>query len=147
MSSFLGSALNSRGTLLQLEKNQQILPSTRAEALFLCGISRDITPSLLSHERVLDTLDNSRSSPTSMSAPRGTPTVQPQLKKSPSSPSSSRKEGSVPCFVGEGIPAFPSHLKKRRSPLDAREELQGSCHNFKDSGYHSALQTHLTPPH
>ena len=26
---------------------------------------------------------------------------------------------------------FPLHLKKRWSPLDALEELQGSCHHFK----------------
>ena len=49
----------------------------------------------------------------------------------PSSPSSSRKEGLFPCFVGEGIPAFPLHLKRKLSPLDYREELQGSCHHFK----------------
>ena len=34
-------------------------------------------------------------------------------------------------FVGEGITAFPSHLKRRRSPLEAREELKVLCHHFK----------------
>ena len=36
-----------------------------------------------------------------------------------------RKEGSFPCLVGKEFPAFPSHLKRRRSPQERREELQG----------------------
>ena len=36
-----------------------------------------------------------------------------------------REEGSFPCMVGKEFPAFPSHLKWRRSPQDRREELQG----------------------
>ena len=36
-----------------------------------------------------------------------------------------REEGSFPCKVGKEFPAFPSHLKWRRSPQDRREELQG----------------------
>ena len=39
--------------------------------------------------------------------------------------------GSVTLFVGEGITAFPSHLKRRRSPREARKELKVSCHHFK----------------
>ena len=35
-----------------------------------------------------------------------------------------REEGSIPCVVGKEIPAFPSHLKRRRSPQERREELQ-----------------------
>ena len=30
-----------------------------------------------------------------------------------------------PCFVGKEFPAFPSHLKRRHSPQERREELQG----------------------
>ena len=51
---------NSRGTpsfLPQLEKNQEILPSTQDEALFSCSILREIPPSLLSLESVFNTLD------------------------------------------------------------------------------------------
>ena len=73
--------------------------------------------------------------------------VSPQLKKIPGSPSSSPEEGLFPCFVGEGFPAFLSHLKRRRSPLDNREEIQGSCHHFRKPPISSALQTHLTPLH
>ena len=33
--------------------------------------------------------------------------------------------GSFPCVVGKEFPGFPSHLKRRRSPQERREELQG----------------------
>ena len=36
-----------------------------------------------------------------------------------------REEGSFPCVVGKEFPAFPSHLKRRRSPQERREALQG----------------------
>ena len=36
-----------------------------------------------------------------------------------------REEGSFPCGVGKEFPAFPSHLKRRPSPQERREELQG----------------------
>ena len=36
-----------------------------------------------------------------------------------------REEGYFPCVVGKGFLAFPSHLKRRRSPQERREELQG----------------------
>ena len=36
-----------------------------------------------------------------------------------------REEGSFPCVVGKEFPAFPSHLKRRRSIKERREELQG----------------------
>ena len=68
-----------------------------------------------------------------------------QLKKFPDIPVSTREEaresrpqpeetrfellarevGSFPCVVGKEFPAFPSHLKRRRSPQGRREELQG----------------------
>ena len=36
-----------------------------------------------------------------------------------------QEEGSFPCVVGKEFPAFPSHLKRSRSPQERREELQG----------------------
>ena len=36
-----------------------------------------------------------------------------------------REEGSFPCVVGEEFPAFLSQLKRRRSPQEREEELQG----------------------
>ena len=35
-----------------------------------------------------------------------------------------REEGSFPCVFGKEFPAFPSHLKERRSPQERREELR-----------------------
>ena len=68
-----------------------------------------------------------------------------QLKKFPNIPDSTREEaresrphpeeplfrlidpeeGSFPCVVGKEFRAFPAHLKRRRSPQERREELQG----------------------
>ena len=68
-----------------------------------------------------------------------------QLKKFPDIPVSTREEaresrphpeetrfrilarevGSFPYMVGKEFPAFPSHLKRRSSPQERREELQG----------------------
>ena len=36
-----------------------------------------------------------------------------------------REEGSFPCVFGKEFPAFPSHLNRRPSPQERREELQG----------------------
>ena len=36
-----------------------------------------------------------------------------------------REEGSFPCMIGKEFPAFPSYLKRRRSPQERREEFQG----------------------
>ena len=36
-----------------------------------------------------------------------------------------QEEGSFHCLLGKKLPAFPSHLKRRRSPQERREELQG----------------------
>ena len=36
-----------------------------------------------------------------------------------------REEVSYPSWSGKNFPAFPSHLKRRRSPQERREELQG----------------------
>ena len=36
-----------------------------------------------------------------------------------------REEGYFPCVVGKEFPAFPSHLKRKRSPQERREEFQG----------------------
>ena len=35
------------------------------------------------------------------------------------------EEGSFPCVFGIEFPAFPSHLKRRPSPQERREQLQG----------------------
>ena len=35
------------------------------------------------------------------------------------------EEGSFPCVVGKEFLVFPAHIKRRRSPQEKREELQG----------------------
>ena len=49
----------------------------------------------------------------------------PPLPEEPRFRLIARKEGSFPCVVGKEFPVFPSHLKRRRSPQERREELQG----------------------
>ena len=36
-----------------------------------------------------------------------------------------REDATFPCVVRKEFPEFPSHLKRRRSPQERREELQG----------------------
>ena len=55
---------------------------------------------------------------------RGSTRVPPTSRGAPFPPHSSRG-GIFPCLVGKEFPAFPSHLKRRRSPQERREELQG----------------------
>ena len=43
----------------------------------------------------------------------------------PRFPLLAREEGTFPCMFGKEFPAFPSHLKRRGSPQDRPEELQG----------------------
>ena len=116
------------------------------EALFCCSVSREIPPSLLLLERVIDTLDATQEVPRHYRLySRGTMKVPAQLKKSPVFASSSRVEGPFPCFVEKGILAFPSHLKGRRSQLESREELQGSCHHSKRPRCPNPLRYTLFP--
>ena len=115
----LRSPCNLRGTpnfLPKLKKNQDILPSTEDEALFCCGVSRGIPPSLLSLERVLN-LEATHEYPrhTRLHS-RGTPRVPTQLMKSPCFPSSSRDEGPFPCFIGKE--SWHSHPTSRGGGLN-----------------------------
>ena len=54
-----------------------------------------------------------------------------EARESPTHPEESRfrlltrEEGSFPCVLGKEFLAFPSPLKRRRSPQGRREELQG----------------------
>ena len=69
----------------------------RDEALFRFGVLRQIPSSLLSLERIIDTLEATQEIPHhSCPHSRGTPKVPPQLNKSPGFPSSTREESLFP---------------------------------------------------
>ena len=55
---------------------------------------------------------------------RGITRVPHSSRGAPFPPPSSRG-GIFPCVVGKEFPVFPSHLKRRHSPQERREELQG----------------------
>ena len=115
----------SREHLPLLEKIQEVLPSRRDEAHFRCSASRLITPKLWNFQRVLHTLAATQE------VPRHTRLHQEQARESGPHPEVprfcllAREEGSFSCVVGKEFPAFPSHLKWRRSTQERREELQG----------------------
>ena len=58
-----------------------------------------------------------------------------------------REEGSFPCVVGKDFPAFPSHLKRRRSPQERREELQGPTTFPESPRFLSPFQGNLFSQH
>ena len=114
----------SREHLLQLEKIQEVLPSRRDEAYYPLGVSRLITPNLWNFQRVLHTLAATQEVPrfTRLHS-RGSRGVPPHPEE-PRFRLLAREEESFPCVVGKEFPAFPSHLKRRRSKQERREELQ-----------------------
>ena len=83
------------------------------------------TSNIWNFQRVLHTLAATQEVPrhTRLHS-RGSTRVPPSSRGAPFPPHSSR-EGIFPCMVGKEIPAFPSHLKRRCSPQERREELQG----------------------
>ena len=58
-----------------------------------------------------------------------------------------REEGPFPCVVRKEFPAFPSHLKWRRSPQDRREELQGRATFPESPRFLSPVQGNLFSLH
>ena len=107
--------------LLQLEKNQEILPSTRDEVLFHCGVSREIPPSFLSLKSVFDTFEATQELPqhTCLHS-RGTPRVPPELMKRPGFPSSTRDE--VLFSASSGKESWSSSRISRGGALNGKVE-------------------------
>ena len=58
-----------------------------------------------------------------------------------------QEEGSFPCVVGKEFLAFRSHLKRRRSPQERREELQGRANIPKDPRFLNPFQGNLFSLH
>ena len=84
-----------------------------------------MTPNLWNFQRVLQTLPATQEYP---GIPVSTREEAPESLPHPEEPRFrllAREEGSSPCVVGKKFPAFPSHLKRRRSPQERREKLQG----------------------
>ena len=89
------------------------------------GVSRLITSNVWNFQSVLHTLAATQEVPRhSRLHSRGSTNVPPKSRGAPFPPPSSR--GWILSLRGrERIPGFPSHLKRRHSPQERREELQG----------------------
>ena len=57
------------------------------------------------------------------------------------------EEGSFPCVVGKEFPVFPSPLKRRRSPQERREELQGRATIPRGPRFLSSVQGNMFSLH
>ena len=88
-------------------------------------MSRLVTPNLWNFQRVLHTLAATQEVPRhSRLHSRGSTRV-PATSRGAPYPSRSQEYVSFPCVVGREFRAFPSHLKRRCSLQERREELQG----------------------
>ena len=114
-----------REHLPHFQKIQEVLPSRRDEPHFRSGVSRLITTNLWNFERVLHTLAETQEvlRHTHLHS-RGRTRVLP-TSSGAAFRLVAREEGSFPFVVGKEFPAFPSHLKRRRSQQERRQELQG----------------------
>ena len=84
-----------------------------------------ITPTLWNFQRVLHTLAATQEVPRHTRLHSRRSTRVPPHPEEPRFRLMAREEGSFHCVVGKEFPAFPSHLKRRSSPQERREELQG----------------------
>ena len=115
----------SRDHLPQLEKIQVVLRSRRDQADFHCGVSRLITSIIWNFQRFLHTLAATQEVP---HIPVSTREEARESRPHPEEPHFcliATEEGSIPFLVGQEIPAFPLHLKRRCSAQERRKELQG----------------------
>ena len=84
-----------------------------------------ITPKLWNFQRVLHTLLQLKKFP---DIPVSTREEACEFRPHPEEPRLrllAREEGSFPYVFGKEFSAFPLHLKRKRSPQERREELQG----------------------
>ena len=88
-------------------------------------VSGQSTPILWNFQRVLHTFAATQEVPRHTLLPSRASTRGPPYPEGPRFHLVAREEVSFPCLVGKELPAFPSHLKRRRSPQERREELQG----------------------
>ena len=86
-----------------------------------------ITPNLWIFQRVLHTLAATQEVPRHTRLHSRGSTRVPSNPEEPFFRLPAREEGSFPCVVGKEFPAVPSHLKRRCSPQERREELHGGA--------------------
>ena len=86
---------------------------------------RLITPNLWNFQRVLHTPVATQEVPRHTRLHSRGSTEVPPTSRGSRFCLLAREEGSFPCVVGQEFPAFPSHLKRRRSPQERREDFQG----------------------
>ena len=106
-----------------------------------------ITPNLWIFQRFLHTLAATQEVP---HIPVSTREEAREFRPHPEEPRfrlQAREEGSFPCVFGKEFPAIPSHLKRRRSPQERREELQGRATVPESPGYLSPIQGKLFSLH
>ena len=84
-----------------------------------------MTPKLWNFQRVLHTLLQLKKFPDIPVSTREEARESRPHPEEPRFPLLAIEEGSFPCVVGKEFPALPSHSKRRRSPQERREELQG----------------------
>ena len=82
------------------------------------------TPNLWNFQRVLHTLAATQEIPVISVSTREEARESHPHPEEPRFCLLPREEGSFPCVVRKEFPAFPSHLKRRRSPQERREEIQ-----------------------
>ena len=104
-----------------------------------------MTPKLWNFQRVLHTLAATQEVPrhTRLHS-RGTRESRP-YPEWPRFRLLAREEGSFPCVVGKEFLSFPSHLKRRRSPQERREELQDQAPFTESPRFLSPFQGKLFP--
>ena len=84
-----------------------------------------ITSNIWNFQRVLHTLAATQEVPRQPVSTREEARESRPHPEEPRCRLLAREEGPFPCVLGKEFPAYPSHLKRRRSPLERLEELQG----------------------
>ena len=84
-----------------------------------------ITPNIWNFQRVLHTLAAPQEVPRHTRLHSRGSTSVPPSSRGPHLRLLARGKGPFPCVFGKKFSVFPSQLKRRRSPQERREELQG----------------------
>ena len=119
----------SREHLPQLENIQEVLPSSRDEAHFRCGVSRLFKPNLWNFQRVLHTLAGTQEVPRhTRLRSRGNKRVPPTCRGAPFPPPSSR--GRILSLRGrERIPGVSVASQEEALSTGKARGTPGLCHH------------------